>query len=82
MDGPIVEFQIAIAETDIDKFIGTFMIMVKTSFHNACWGYMLLQPCIVLVVQCLLRNNMTLESGKRHTIEMETASDSLYDVRG
>ena len=35
MDGPIVEFQIAIAETDIDKFIGTFMIMVKTSFHNA-----------------------------------------------
>ena len=38
--------------------------------------------CDLLVVQCLLRNNMTLESCNLPSIETEMASDSLHEVRG
>ena len=34
---------------------------------------------LALVVQCLLCNNMTLESRNFYTIETETAFDSLHD---
>ena len=53
----------------------------KTKRRN--YGPEYVKSCfIVLVVQCLLQNNMTLESRNLHTIETETASDSLHDVRG